>query len=101
MIDKLTLTLLSATEQIDPGKIGLEGQVTNANTALTGILNAVYFWAGIVCVIIIIVGGYLYVTANANPSQITRGKNAILGAIIGLVIVIMAFTITNFVVGRF
>jgi len=101
MMDKLTLLYLAATEKIDPGDIGLEGQVTNANTAVTGILNAVYFWAGIVCVIIIIVGGYLYVTANANASQITRGKNAILGAVIGLVIVIMAFTITNFVIGRF
>lgn len=101
MMDKFTLALFAATEQIDPGKIGLEGQVTNANTAVTSILNTVYFWAGIVCVIIIIVGGYLYVTANANPSQITRGKNAILGAVVGLVIIIMAFTITNFVIGRF
>lgn len=101
MMDKLTLLLFAATEQISPGQIGLEDQVTNANTAVNGILNAVYFWAGIVCVIIIVVGGYLYVTANANASQITRAKNAILGAVVGLVFIILAFTITNFVIGRF
>ena len=100
MMDKLFF-LLAATEQIDPGKIGLEGQVTNADTAVTGILDAVYFWAGVVCVIIIIVGGYLYVTSNANPSQVTQAKNAILGAVIGLVFVILAFTITQFIIGRF
>jgi hypothetical protein len=101
MIDKINLALFAATEKINPGDIGLQGQVTNANTALTSILNTVYFWAGIVAVIIIIVGGYLYVTANGNASQVGQAKNAIISAVVGVVIILLAFVITNFVIGRF
>jgi len=62
------------------------------------LLNAVYFWAGAVAVIIIIVAGFLYVTSANNAQQITRAKNAILSAVIGLVVVLLAFGITNIVI---
>lgn len=62
------------------------------------LLNAVYFWAGAIAVIIVIVAGFLYVTSANNASQVTRAKNAILAAVIGLVIILLAFTITNFAI---
>lgn len=93
--------LFAATEKINPGDIGITDPVTNANTAVTGILNTVYAWAGIICVIIIVVAGYLYVTANSNAQQIKRAKDAIIGAVIGLVVIMSAFLITTFVIGRF
>lgn len=97
----LLTTFFAATEKIDPGDIGITDPVTNANTAVTGILNTVYSWAGIICVIIIVVAGYLYVTANSNAQQIKRAKDAIIGAVIGLVVIMSAFLITTFVIGRF
>lgn len=90
-----------AEAKISPGDIGLTAPVTNANTALTNILNQVYLWAGIICVLIIVIAGYLYVTSDANASQIKRAKDAIIGASIGLVVIMMAFGITQFVIGRF
>lgn len=65
---------------------------------LVDILNAVYFWAGVIAVVVVIVAGFLYVTAASNSSQVTRAKNAILSAVIGLVIVLLAFGITNIVI---
>lgn len=62
---------------------------------LVDILNAVYFWAGAIAVIVVIVAGFLYVTAANNSSQVTRAKNAVLSAVIGLVIILLAYTITN------
>lgn len=97
----MNMLKLFAEAKINPGDIGLEGQVTNPNTAITGILDVVYLWAGIICVLIIVIAGYLYVTADANASQIKRAKDAIIGASIGLVVVMMAFGITQFVIGRF
>lgn len=82
-------------------EIGINDPAVNANTLLVEVLNATYFWAGIICVIIIIIGGYFYVTSNGNAANIKRGKDAIMGAVIGLVVVISAFTITQFVLGRF
>lgn len=100
-MDKLNVWLMAATEQINPKDIGIDDPVTDPNAALAGILNTAYAWAGIICVIIIIVAGYLYTTSNATQSRITRAKDAIIYAVVGLVVIMMAFTITQFVLGRF
>lgn len=87
--------------KIDPSAIGVKDPVTDANLLLTNVLNTAYMWAGIICVLIIIVAGYFYVISNGNAAHIKRAKDAIVGAIIGLVVILLAFTITQFVIGRF
>ncbi len=62
------------------------------------ILNAVYFWAAVIAVIVIIIAGFMYVTSLNNAQQLTRARNAIFSSVIGLVIVLLAFAITNIVV---
>lgn len=95
------LKFLAEDIRITPSQIGISDPVRNADTALVNILNATYFWAGVVCVIIIIIGGYFYVISNGNAANVKRGKDAIMGAVIGLIVIILAFTITQFVIGRF
>lgn len=85
--------------KIDPdcvgvAKIGAEG-------ALNGVLNTAYFIAGIIAVIVIIISGLFYVTSNGDSNKTKRGKDGILYAIVGLAVVLVAFIITNFVIGRF
>lgn len=63
-----------------------------------GILNVVYMLAGIVAVLVIIVGGIRYTASNGDSSQIQSAKNTILYGVVGLVIVIAAVAITNFVI---
>lgn len=64
-------------------------------------LNLVYYAAGIICVIAIIAAGIMYSLANGEADKIKNAKNTILYAVVGLVVIMMAFTITGFVVGRF
>lgn len=80
------------------GEIGVP-QV-DANTLLTNVLNQVYIWAGIIAVIVLIIAGYIYVTSTGNAQAVQKAKDAIFGAVIGLVVIIMAFTITAFITGR-
>lgn len=94
------LTLFAAG-LLKPSDIGVDDPVRSADTALLNVLNTTYFWAGIVCVVIIIIAGYIYVTSNGNATNIKRGKDAIMGAVIGLIFIMLAFTITQFVIGRF
>jgi len=94
-----SLRLLAA--KIDPAEIGITDPVKSADGAIGTVLTTVYTWAGIVAVLIIIVAGYLYVTSGGNSTQTKRAKDAILGSVIGLVVIIMAFVITQFVLGRF
>lgn len=69
------------------------------STTLDMILNVVYMVAGALAVIFIIIGGIHYITSAGEPGKITKAKNTIIYAIIGLIIVILAFAITNYVIG--
>jgi len=85
---------------VSPGEIGFDGPTDSGSKVLVqGLLNGAYFWAGVVAVIIILAAGIFYITSQGDASKIARAKQAITGAIIGLVVVILAFAITNFVIG--
>lgn len=71
------------------------------NATLVNILNVVYTWAGIIAVLMIVIGGLLYVISGGNQSNITKAKDTIIYSVVGLIIVLVAFTITQFVLGRF
>ena len=64
-------------------------------------LNIVSILSGIVGYLAIgflIYGGYLYIMARGDASRISKGKNTIIRAIIGLVICIMATVISGLIV---
>lgn len=69
------------------------------NLDMTKVLNSVFIWAGIICVLIIVVSGIMYVTSAGDSGKVTRAKNAITYALVGLGIIIFAFSIVNFVIG--
>jgi len=64
------------------------------------LLMNVYIVAGIVAVVAIVIGGIRYTTSGGEASNIKAAKDTILYAVIGLVVVIMAAAITNFVLGN-
>jgi hypothetical protein len=64
-------------------------------------LDIMYFLLGAIAVIVIIVSGILYATSAGNASTIARAKNAIIYAIVGIIVVLVAFTITQFITGNF
>jgi hypothetical protein len=97
----LTQVLLFATEKISTGEIGIQGQKTDGGQVVQSVLNTAYLWAGVICVLVIIIAGYFYVTSNGNAATIKRAKDALTGAIIGLIFVILAFSITLFILGKF
>ncbi len=74
-------------------------EVNLDNTAIKNGLNTAFGWAGVICVIVIIGSGLLYVTAVGDQAKITKAKKTLIGAVIGLIVVIMSFAIVNFVLG--
>jgi cytochrome bd-type quinol oxidase subunit 2 len=95
------LTQIADSLSINPSEIGVNDPVMNTNNLVDNILNPVYAWAGILCVLVIVIAGFFFVTSSGTPATVKRAKDAILGAVIGLVIIIVAFTVTQFVLGRF
>ena len=58
-------------------------------------------FAGIVAVFFIILGGYYYMTAGGNGDQATKGKQTVFNAVIGLIIIILAYLIVQVVINTF
>lgn len=73
------------------------GAATDANF-FASIFNTAFLWAGIVCAIIIVIGGISYVTSTGDPQKTAKAKNTIMYAAIGLAITLLAAAIVNLVV---
>lgn len=73
----------------------------SGDSLLTNGLNLTYFLAGVIAVIVIIVAGIMYTTSSGDASKVTKAKNLLTYSIVGLIVVLTAFVITNFVIGRF
>ncbi|MGV9002138.1 MAG: hypothetical protein ACOH18_04285 [Candidatus Saccharimonadaceae bacterium] len=74
---------------------------TSADDLLKGGLNLMYFLAGTIAIIVIIVAGIMYTTSSGDAGRVTKAKNLITYSIVGLVVILSAFVITNFIIGRF
>jgi type IV secretory pathway VirB2 component (pilin) len=102
MMDKMIVqlaALLKAGTDESAGEVNI--LKLTADEVLQNGLNIVYFLAGVVAVIVIIIAGIYYATSAGDSGKITKAKNMILYSVVGIVIILSAFAITNFVVGRF
>jgi len=75
----------------------LEGDQSGFNDLLAKIINIMSVIVGVVAVIMIIVGGFRYITSGGTPEKVTGAKNTILYGLIGLIIVALAQVIVRFV----
>lgn len=66
-------------------------------TVIRNIINIFSVIVGAVAVIMIIFGGFKYITSGGDSNNIGSAKNTILYAIVGLVIVALAQAIVQFV----
>lgn len=72
-------------------------RITNIVTVIVNIFSII---VGIVAVIMIIWGGFKYITSGGDSGNITSAKNTIIYAILGLVIVALAQFLVQFVLER-
>ena len=86
-----TVNNLDENEFHDSGE-RLQVTIGNIIQGVVGIL-------GVVCIIVIIVGGIGYMTSSGDAGKVKKAKDTILYGVIGLIICVLAFAITNFVIG--
>ena len=67
----------------------------SASAIIITIINILLSIAGLLAVIFLIVGGFRYITAGGNEETAEAAKKTITNAIIGIVIVILAFVIVR------
>lgn len=69
------------------------------NAHLQTIFNVVLSICGAIAVLIIVLAGFRYIYSQGNPSETATARNAIIYALVGLVVIAVAFSIVNFVAG--
>jgi len=85
----------------------------NANTALCkgrnedqlpamikNIVNVLLYVLGAVSVIVIIMAGIFYTLSAGESAQVTKAKNTLLYAVVGLIVAILSYAIVNFVIDK-
>ena len=90
----------------DPGSL-ISNTTGNINSISLGqqqptvialrLINAALSLLAIICVVLLIYAGFLWIWARGNQDEVKRAKDIILGTVIGLVIVLAALGITQFV----
>ncbi|MFO0704673.1 MAG: hypothetical protein U0517_01710 [Candidatus Andersenbacteria bacterium] len=91
-------TLLLAQQYISPPSSvnlpGSSGGVT-ITTPIVNVINWGLAVAGGVAILVLIISGFLYVTAAGNERGLERAKTGIKGAITGIIIMLLAAIIVN------
>ena len=62
------------------------------------IINTILSLLGVVFLVLIIYGGYLWMTAVGNETQVGKAKNVITASVIGLIIIVSSYAISVFVI---
>ncbi len=70
---------------------------TDLPSAIGKVVGAILAFIGVLFLILIIYGGFTWMVARGNESEVTRAKDMIQAAVIGLVIVLAAYAITTYV----
>ena len=79
-----------------------KASTTDSATKLVGTLvNVLLYVLGAVSIIVIVISGFFYVTANGDSTAITKAKNTLMYAVIGLVVALLAYALVNFVITKF
>jgi len=62
------------------------------------VVDILLTFAGVVAIVFVIIGGYQYVVSGGNEETAEKGKKTLINAIIGIVVVVLAYTIINVLV---
>ncbi len=80
----------------DPG----DNTIYGPDGIITKIANIIAIIAGIAATIIIVIAGIQFMVSTGDPGKVSSARNAILYAVIGLVVIVLARTLVVFVVGK-
>ncbi len=85
------------------GTAGTCGASTGGQTVegtVAQVIRIFSYVVGVISVIMVIVGGFQYVTSGGDSGKVTTAKNTIMYALIGVVIVVLAQVMVRFVIDK-
>ena len=69
----------------------------NTSTTIDKALNIVFALSASMAVLVIVIAGFRYILAHGDPNATAQARNAILYSVVGLVVIMVAFSIVTLV----
>ncbi len=78
--------------------INLTGTASETIASVAGqLIGTLLSFLGIIFLILVIVGGFMWMTSQGNDAKVKSAQKLITTAIIGLIIIVSAYAITTFI----
>lgn len=97
---------VSSTDPINVESLGLSYgdktglSNTDVRTTIARIIRVAMSLLGIVAVVIVLIGGFKWMTAGGNDDQVGEAKKWIFSGVIGLAIILSAYALASFVINQ-
>ncbi len=88
-----TIEDLGTTEVQNTVKLG---NTSPLNTA-TSLINTAMLFLGLIAVVIVLVGGFKWMTAMGNEEKVGEAKKLMVAGVVGIIIILSAWGIANYV----
>lgn len=79
---------------------GSNNPIAGPDGVLTRAIEILSYVAGVAAVIMIIIGGLKFITANGDPNSISSARNTVIYALIGVAVFATSQLIVRFVISR-
>jgi hypothetical protein len=82
------------------GDVGDEAGLSDAELpeVIGTLINVFLSILGIIFLVLVLYAGFLWMTAAGSPDKVTKAKTLLAQAIIGMILILASFAISNFVV---
>lgn len=101
----IATALFGASEVLAQGQLGLDqaqGEIGlgsgNLTLMIARIIKGFFGLLGILAVVLVSYGGFVWMTAGGNEEKVTQAKKIIMNGTIGLMIILMSFAIASFAI---
>lgn len=99
LVNSLGADIAMAQAIVDEDQPAIIRALSGGQTGLRGIIltiiNFFLGFLGLLAVIMVIYGGFLYVSSAGNEENVNKAKKILLYAVLGIVVIIISFALVN------
>lgn len=94
------LAKTSVCQDVKQTQTTSDNQLYGPNGVLTRAAGLIAWIGGVASVIMIILGGFTFITGSSDPNTLSAAKKTVLYAVVGLVVIVLPSTIIKFVLSK-